>query len=438
MRYRFYNLLFSFFILIVSNQLIAKEYLVSSAEDISNLKLLPGDKVVMKPGDWRNQQIIFKANGTENQPITLVNADPNSNILSGNSTLKIDGNWLIVDGLNFTDGYSEKNDVILFSKNSTHCRLTNTSILNYNHPEKTVDYKWVSVLGTYNRVDHCSLIGKTHQGTTLVIWLSETPNYTQIDHNYFGPRPDLGVNGGETIRIGTSQWSMFDSYAKVEYNIFDRCNGETEIVSIKSKNNLIDHNLFYECEGTLTFRHGNHSVVSNNYFIGNHKKNTGGIRIIGEDQSVHDNYLQGLTGTDLRAAISVMNAFENPQLFEYFQVKNAVVKNNTIVDCKEAITIGSGKSDKRILAPVNLTLEENVIINPAKLITFKDQPLQSSIKNNYLKGANLENGFVNLDADFVKYPDNLWGIKGQRKTPFWLLESIGPMQIKEKFKVMIN
>ena len=108
MRYRFYNLLFSFFILIVSNQLIAKEYLVSSAEDISNLKLLPGDKVVMKPGDWRNQQIIFKANGTENQPITLVNADPNSNILSGNSTLKIDGNWLIVDGLNFTDGYSEK------------------------------------------------------------------------------------------------------------------------------------------------------------------------------------------------------------------------------------------------------------------------------------------------------------------------------------------
>jgi len=438
MRIKFFNAFIFLLILGFSNGLIAKEYLVSSATEINELKLLPGDQVIMKSGDWRNQQIIFKGNGTENQPITLINSDPNTIILSGNSTIKIEGNWLVVDGLNFTDGYSEKNDVISFSKSATHCRLTNSSILNYNHPDKTVDYKWVSVLGTYNRVDHCSLIGKTHQGTTLVIWLSETPNYSQIDHNYFGPRPDLGVNGGETIRIGTSQWSMFDSYAKVEYNIFDRCNGETEIVSIKSKNNLVDHNLFYECEGTVTFRHGNHSEVSNNYFIGNHKKNTGGIRIIGEDQSVHDNYLQGLTGTDLRAAISVMEAFEKPQLFEYFQVKNAIVKINIVVDCKEAIAIGSGKSDKRVVPPINLTLEENIIINPTKLITFQDQPIQSSIKNNQVKGADLVDGFSNLSSDFVKSTDNLWSLKGQQKKPFWITESIGPKQNKEKFMALVN
>ena len=34
------------------------------------------------------------------------------------------------------------------------------------------------------------------------------PNYHLISHNYFGFRPALGVNGGETIRVGTSEWSF--------------------------------------------------------------------------------------------------------------------------------------------------------------------------------------------------------------------------------------
>src|SRR5690606_36598921 len=119
---------------------------------------------------------------------------------------------------------------------------------------------------------------------------------------------------------------------------------------------------FYECVGTVTFRQGNNSEVANNFFIGNKVKNTGGIRIIGENQNVHDNYLQDLAGTSLRAAISVMNAYENPEAFEYLQVKNASVKNNVIADCNEAITIGPGKDSKRVVPPINLTLQNNVVI----------------------------------------------------------------------------
>nr|WP_317039131.1 chondroitinase-B domain-containing protein [Winogradskyella sediminis] len=45
-------------------------------------------------------------------------------------------------------------------------------------------------------------------------------NNHQIDHNYFGHRPDLGENGGETIRIGTSANSMKSSKTIVESNTF--------------------------------------------------------------------------------------------------------------------------------------------------------------------------------------------------------------------------
>lgn len=413
----------AFFALI--NQAEAKDYYVSNAQEITALKLIAGDKVIMKVGDWKNQQIDLKGKGTEKLPIILTSEKPGEIILSGNSTLKIDGEYLVVDGLAFADGFSEKEAVITFSKNANFCRLTNTSILNYNHPVKTFDYKWVSVFGAHNRVDHCNLTGKTHQGTTLVVWLSENPNYTQIDHNYFGPRPDLGVNGGETIRIGTSDWSTYDSYAKVEYNIFDKCNGETEIISIKSANNLVANNLFYECVGTVTFRHGNNSEVANNFFIGNGVKNTGGIRIIGENQKVHHNYLQGITGTDLRAAIAVMNALENPKLNEYWQVKNALISNNTIVNCKEAFAFGAGADSKRIMPSTGLKVEDNLVINPTVLLNVKAKPLNAMIQNNEVLGNFAPaDGFTKAKNGFKINKYQLYQ-KADAEKPFWLTQQIG-------------
>ncbi len=424
-------------LLLMAITVSAKDYSVTNAQEISALKLVPGDKVIMKAGDWKNQQIFFKGKGTEQQPITLTTEKPGSLISSGNSSLKIDGDYLTVDGLAFADGYSEKDAVITFTKNSNNCRLTNSSIVDYNHPDKTFDYKWVSVFGMRNRVDHSAFSGKTHQGTLLVVWLSDKPNYSQIDHNYFGPRPDLGVNGGEIIRIGTSDWSMYDSYAKVENNIFDNCNGEMEIVSIKSGHNLIANNLFYECVGTLTFRHGNNSEASGNFFIGNKIKDTGGIRIIGENQKVHHNHLQGLNGKDLRAAISVMNGLQKPELKEYFQVKNASVKNNTIVDCKEAIVIGSGKNTSRIMPPTNLVLEDNFVISSAKLIVYKEEIKDAKIENNWVQGTGAENGFEAIKIDVIK-TDGIYQIKGKERDLFWSTKQIGPDWKKLAFKATVK
>ena len=65
--------------------------------------------------------------------------------------------------------------------------------------------QFVSIYGARNRVDHCYIAGKTTQGTTMVVWLSNESTDQgkhQIDHNHFGPRPKLGKNGGETILDG--------------------------------------------------------------------------------------------------------------------------------------------------------------------------------------------------------------------------------------------
>lgn len=437
MCYKSYRLFIILILTLVVIKANAKVFFVNSSTDIDALNPLPGDTLMMQNINWKDQRIVFKGKGTKRNPIVLTTEKPGSVILSGSSTLLIDGDYLIVDGLAFANGYSEKNDVIVFSKTSNYCRLTNTSIVNYNHPNKDFEYIWVSLFGTHGQVDHCKFSGKTHQGPVVVVWLSDKPNYSIIDHNYFGYRPDLGANGGEIIRVGTSEWSMYDSFTVVKENIFDKCDGETEIVSIKSCKNSIVDNLFYECVGTVTFRHGNNSEVSGNYFIGNQLKNTGGIRIIGENHKVFNNYLQGLRGTGLRAAISIMNAFENPELIQYWQVKNPIVKNNIIVDCAEGLEIGSGKNEKRVVAPTGVIFEDNIIIKTLATAVFNEVPTNSMILNNQVDKSVFIPGFNPIKVKLEKH-NGLYQEKSGHKTPFWLEKKIGPIWDKAEFHVSIK
>jgi poly(beta-D-mannuronate) lyase len=420
--------------LLFSISLFAKEYKISSAAELSSLKLQPGDKVILADVEWKDQRLAFKGMGTEKSPIMLTIEKPGQTVLTGNSNLLIEGDWLVVDGLYFTNGYSTEKDVISISPKSNHCRLTNSAIVNYNHPDKKIDYKWVSVWGHNNRVDHCWLEGKTHQGTTLVIWLDSIPNHDLIDHNYFGQRPDLGVNGGETIRIGNSTWSQHDSYTTVEKNVFEHCNGEIEIISNKSCKNTINDNLFYECAGTLTLRHGNDADVYNNYFIGNGLPNTGGVRVIAENHKVHHNYFQDLTGTGLSAAISIMDGLPNPPLTGHWQVKNASIYDNLIIHCKESLSIGAGKNAERYLKAENTSFTNNIIVSQGPAIFWVDDSVRIRFADNKIDASTVQKkleGFVYTDIPLVFKTPGLYGFRQWIPDAFWSKEKTGPSWRKE-------
>jgi poly(beta-D-mannuronate) lyase len=442
MNIRLLSILILFFFGPVST-LWAKEYRISSASELADLQLHAGDKVILKDVEWKDQRLVFTGIGKEKAPIVLTTEKPGKVKLTGNSTLLIDGSWLVADGLFFTEGYSDKKDVIAFSDQSSNCRLTNTAVVNYNHPDKKFDYKWVSVFGHRNRVDHCWLEGKTHQGPTMVIWLDGQPNYNLIDHNYFGQRPDLGVNGGETIRIGNSTWSLHDSHTTVEKNIFEHCDGELEIISNKSCKNIIRDNLFYESKGTLTLRHGNDADVYRNIFIGNGLPNTGGIRIIAENHKVHDNYFQDLTGTGVSAAISIMDGLPNPPLTGHWQVKNAKIYNNTIINCKESFSIGVGKNEQRYLKAENTSFTNNYIITQMQAIHWVDDSVKVQFANNVISNESateqLPAGFSVKKLPLQKDATGLYRINGRPgMVAFWKKERIGPNWRKEQPLIAIK
>ncbi len=283
----------------------ADDIFVSSAAEISTAlaSAQPGDVLVMTNGVWNNQNIRFLGTGTASQPITLRAQTPGQVILTGSSTLEIGGEHLVVDGLYFKDGVLSAGDhVIQFRRGSTYaynCRLTNTVIENVNNPDIEERFFWVSIYGTDNTVDKCRFDGFVNRGVTLVIW-DDWPNRHTIERNHFLDRPRYtgpeDANGFETIRIGTSDVSMLSSQSVVHENLFERCDGEAEIVSNKSFDNTYTNNTFLESKGTLTLRHGNNALVEGNFFLGNNVSLTGGVRIIGEDHTVRNNYFENLDG----------------------------------------------------------------------------------------------------------------------------------------------
>lgn len=329
----------------------------------------PGDTLILPEGEFKDIALLLVGTGTQDAPITLKAKTPGKTIFTGTSTLKLSGQHLVIEGLHFKEPDPTISDLIMFRKDSktlaSHCRLTNCSVTSTLKEDGTKESRWLGLYGEANRVDHCTLTGKTGKGTTFVVWLGDGSNGAhQIDHNYFGPREKLGKNGGETIRIGDSKTSMLKGGCIVEHNLFEKCNGEAECISNKSCGNLYRENTFLEVGGTLTLRHGNGCTVERNVFIGNEVNGTGGVRVIGEDHTVRGNYFENLTGDDARSSICLMMGIPNSPANRYFQVKNARITGNMIVNSEHPVLIGLADDKNSTLAPVGTVFEGNLISSP--------------------------------------------------------------------------
>ena len=354
---------------IVAASASAEDYLVRTEAELEEAVTAakPGDDIVMAAQVWRDIEIVFDGIGLENAPITLSAEVPGQTLITGQSSLRIGGEHLIVSNLVFQDGYAPSDEVVSFRLDdgtpALNARLSGVVIQNFSKPDRREQDHWVVLSGRNNVVEKSAFLGKTNKGPTLVVRL-DTPGSDENGHliegNYFGPRSPLGGNGGETIRIGTSFTSRLSSGTTIRGNLFERCDGEVEIISIKSQNNLVTENLFYESRGSVVFRHGGRNTVSRNVFLGNGVEGTGGIRVINDRQTVSGNYLEGLRGDKFLGALVIMNGVPNSPDNRYHQVDGAVIENNSFVDIRR-IGLGVGSDEERSAPPIDTVLAGNLL-----------------------------------------------------------------------------
>jgi poly(beta-D-mannuronate) lyase len=357
--------------LVVSYHLPAKTTLVKNKEElvIANKEAKPGDTIILKNGEWHNITLVLNCNGTKNLPVIFRAETAGKVLITGNSKLKIGGTHIVVDGLHFKNGYSGIESVILFRNTkdelANNCRVTNTVIDDYNNPERLNENYWIAFYGKNNRLDHCSFLNKKNLGVLLAVILEDDrsrENFHLIDHNYFGMRLPLASNGGEIIRVGVSEHCQFNSNTQISDNYFERCNGETEIISIKSGKNTVRNNVFKECQGSVVLRHGNYNTVENNIFLGNDKEGTGGVRIINKGQWVVNNLFYKCRGAGFRSPLSIMNGIPHSPANRYLEVSEAVISNNNFYECAP-ISFCEGSDAERTVPPYQVKFLNNLFYN---------------------------------------------------------------------------
>lgn len=329
-------------------------------------KAMDGDTLFVKDGEYADVKLVWKAAASPDTPVVVAAEHPGKVVITGESSLHISGTGLTVSGLLFRGCVAERGTVMEFRDGdalASGCRLTECVFDRCVPQRRDISYSYVHLYGRNNRVDHCSFAGKLNLGVTLIVMLNYDgcdDNHHSIDHNYFGPRPVYGSNGAETIRVGTSQQCMQNSRSQIVDNMFDRCNGEVEVVSIKSCENTIARNVFYECQGVLALRHGDRNRAEENLFLGHGVRNTGGIRIVGEDQVVRGNTMLGLAGERFFSALALMYGVPNSLPNRYMQVKNTIVEDNVFEACS-SIDFTTGKDYERTLPPTGTVWSNNKV-----------------------------------------------------------------------------
>src|SRR5690606_5936821 len=162
------------------------------------------------------------------KPITLKAETPGEVILTGVSSLTVDGEYLVVDGLYFKDGFASPR-VIYYTPNCKYSRPTNPAIMNYNDDGNLMpDIRWVVIRGSDVTVDNCYFKNKTAFG----VLLEGTGERFLFENNYFGYFESDSANGRETVRVLSSDDTRKQAHERyacesiVRNNFFDRCDGE--------------------------------------------------------------------------------------------------------------------------------------------------------------------------------------------------------------------
>lgn len=379
----------------------------------------PGDSIVLQDGTWHNVHVVVAgaggpwpaaSHGLPGAPITLRAQTRGGVTFTGVSWINLARNHWILDGFRFRDGRLTNGDhgVIHLGlpmvghpdrsgAEANHCEVTHCSIKDYNPPLANSQYNWVRLMGTNNTISWSHFSGKNHMlDMVSAHWRKSFPGVPtrhRFHHNYFGDISPTSSNGfgaltpvmGRPSGVTDQQWPDLDDGIVIEDNLFHACNGESEIISVKSSGNVVRRNTFIDCLGYVNLRQGHRNEVSSNYIFGGNLASddayfpggvpvgeSGGIRVSGEQHRIFNNYIHGVHGS----GIWIQNGSSANAWYGYLPVKDLMVVNNTIVDPgRSAITIGAGIS--RVTAapgipgggdnvvPEDLTFANNLLVGRA-------------------------------------------------------------------------
>lgn len=340
-----------FFILCLSGHL----KLTAATINVSSLSALqtainnavPGDVIILANGTYTaSSDITISKQGTAAQPITIASQTIGGAVINGTAGFNIvsPARYIVIRGFRFTFNASQAT----MASGTSFCRWTRNVFetpgagenLSINGNDHEIDY---------NTFQHKNALGRfiTMRGTG-----SQICQRIRIHHNYFLDHNQQTGNGAESVQVGLSGYSLSSSNSIIEHNLFEECEGENELVSIKSSAVIFRYNTIRNCPAHLTLRHGNFNTVYGNYFI-----NTPGIRIFGDDHKIFSNHFE-----NCNPAINVGNGdgevADGAALTVHDRPDRVLIAFNTLVNNPANIT-QSGRTNG--LGATAITIANNIV-----------------------------------------------------------------------------
>ncbi|BDC97804.1 chondroitinase-B domain-containing protein [Persicobacter psychrovividus] len=446
--------IFVLFGLLFSLNAWAETTIVDNRSDMRKVlaAAVAGDTIIVKSGTYADLSASsIEIQGTAEKPIVFMAEEVGGVKMSGNAYFSFRrSEHVIIQGFTFN---VVNNTTMVKLEGCNNMRVTQ-NVFELTPTEEGRSVKWLIIQGVWddknfeheshhNRIDHNIFQNKTTPGHYITIDGTNNKDnengdpeeyrqsqYDRIDHNYFRNNGPRAVNEQESIRIGWSEMSMSSGFTTVEFNRFENCDGDPEVVSVKSCDNTIRHNTFVGCYGVLSLRHGNRNHIEGNYFFGGGRPTstspaganlgTGGIRIYGTDHVVINNYFQGLNGNRWDAPITITKGDaidgQDSKLNKHFIAQRVVIANNTLVDNEYGIELGFDNNGNYPKSIEDITLANNLIINTTNdPINFYDDSEHAGIdwSNNLVypqSGSEMTNSESNIsfaDAEVKSFDPQL-------------------------------
>ena len=380
-------------IFFISSNLLGQQYFnnASALESAVN-NATNGGVFIVTNGTYNDFDFTIQNSGTSSSPIIIKAESIGGVELTGESHVVFKKSaHCVLEGFDFD---SECDETLVKLEGCHHIRITRNEF----ELTTTESIKWVFIGGVWNDnvypfqypshhniIDRNTFKNKNTPGHYITIDGSHDntgsdevyyqSTYDVIRLNHFKNNGPRAVNEQESIRIGWSEMSMSNGYTLVEQNLFEDCDGDPEIISVKSCNNTIRNNTFRSSYGTLSLRHGNNNLVEVNYYFGENKPVgtspagsslfTGGIRIYGANHIIINNYMEGLNGTRWDAPITLtlgdaING-QSSNLSKHFRAEDVVIAHNTLVNNVHGIEIGYDNNNQYSKDLSDITIANNII-----------------------------------------------------------------------------
>jgi hypothetical protein len=319
----------------------------------------PGDVIELADGSYSTSSTInLSKAGTAGAPITIRPEHVGGATISGSGGFVISAgaSYVVLAGFKLTGSRG-----LSIPVGATHVQITR----NVFQMAGSVQY-WLTVAGDDAQIDHNTFQHKSTAGNFVEVIGPGTSGMAQrtwIHHNYFLDQSFTGSNGGESVRVGLSGRQHSSAHAIVEYNLFEKCNGDLEVISVKSSDDIIRYNTLRNSKGTITLRHGWGSVVEGNFLLGN----ATGIRMFGNNHTVINNVIQSSTGLALEVGGGEVRD-DTTSGTDHEAVDHALVAFNTFVSDRSApIQVGDGGKSYQ---PSDVTIADDIVSGSGSAVSL--------------------------------------------------------------------